>query len=92
MDNSIKLRLDHIQQLNKVISEQIQMLERDIEREKQKEEWIGVDEAAAICGMPRATLNRYANLGVVEARKIGKFWRFAKSKVEDGTFAVTEAS
>jgi response regulator of citrate/malate metabolism len=92
MDNSIKMRLDHIRQLNKVISEQVMMLEQEIADIKEKEEWISVDEAAAICGMSKATLNRYALQGIVEARKIGKFWRFAKSKVQDGSFAVTEAS
>lgn len=41
------------------------------------------DQAAAMLGMSTAQLLRLANAGEIPARRIGRLWRFGKTRLEE---------
>jgi excisionase family DNA binding protein len=51
-----------------------------------KDEWITTAEAQQITGISKEKLSRMARLGECNAKRVGKDWRFPRSKVEDMTF------
>jgi excisionase family DNA binding protein len=91
-NNQIQTRIDHMRQFAHQILQEADELERVFNHQPEPEEWISTQEAADICGIDRSTLNRYALTGKVEARKLGKLWKFPKSRVEDMSFLKMNAS
>ena len=51
-----------------------------------KDEWITTAEAQQLTGISKEKLSRMARLGECDAKRVGKDWRFPRSKVEDMTF------
>lgn len=51
-----------------------------------KDEWITTAEAQQITGISKEKLSRMARLGECNAKRVGKDWRFPRSKVEDMSF------
>lgn len=51
-----------------------------------KDEWITTKEAQQITGISKEKLSRMARLGECTAKRVGKDWRFPRSKVEDMSF------
>jgi len=51
-----------------------------------KDEWITTRETQQITGISKEKLSRMARLGECIARRVGKDWRFPRSKVEDMSF------
>ena len=54
--------------------------------EPSKDEWITTKEVHNITGISRTKLCRMAINQECEAKRVGKDWRFPRSKVEDMTF------
>ena len=54
--------------------------------EPSKDEWINSKEAQKITGISQEKLARMARFNECEAKRVGKDWRFPRSKVEDMSF------
>ena len=58
--------------------------------EPPKDEWITTTEANSITGISRTKLCRMAVDKECEAKRVGKNWRFPRTKVENMTFIYKE--
>ena len=47
------------------------------------DEWIGIDEAAAYLAIPKRTLYVLAQRGRLPATKVGRTWRFKRSRLDE---------
>lgn len=63
-----------------------QLDEFERELENPTEEWITTQEAAEICKIANSTLSRLAKQNRCVAKKVGYYWRFPKSQVQDMSF------
>ena len=54
------------------------------------DDWIGIDEAAAYLAIPVRTLYLHAQQGRLPATKVGRTWRFKRSRL-DGHLGHAEA-
>lgn len=48
-----------------------------------EERWLSVDEIAAHLGIARETVYRWIDRRMLPAHRIGKFWKFKVSEVDD---------
>ena len=47
------------------------------------DDWIGIDEAAAYLAIPVRTLYLHAQQGRLPATKVGRTWRFKRSRLDE---------